>query len=278
VRGNDSDPCTVALPCRSFTVAIPATNPGGEVIALDSAGYGPFTVNYALTISGAPGVHAAITAMSTDAIDIFGSAGDQVTLRNLVLIGSVTAGGIDGVHVFGSADARVINCTIRGFTLGVEANSGHVTVDHSTIVDSQSWGIILSSVGMNPVSANIIDTLLDGTGAGGVLVLGGATAMVRGTTVTRVTTGVTADSTFGTGALAATATLESCTFSYGFYGVKADAAGGNNTAKIYLAQDEVSYNTTGAFIQGNGQIYTFGNNRFTENGSDGGALTPFALK
>ena len=50
--------------------------------------------------------------------------------------------------------------------------------------------------------------------------------------------GVVLDSTFGTGSLAAAATLESCTFSFNVYGMKVDAAGGNNTAKIYLAQDE----------------------------------------
>ena len=44
--------------------------------------------------------------------------------------------------------------------------------------------------------------------------------------------------------------------------------------KIYLAQDDLSYNMTGALALGNGEILTFNNNRFTQNGSDGTALTP----
>ena len=50
VTGLDSNACTTDSPCRSFSVAIPATEPGGEVIAFDSAGYGTFTVDRSLTI------------------------------------------------------------------------------------------------------------------------------------------------------------------------------------------------------------------------------------
>ena len=64
VSGNDLNPCTVASPCRSFAVALAHTVAGGEVIALESGGYGPFTVTQSVTVSGAPGVHAAITATS----------------------------------------------------------------------------------------------------------------------------------------------------------------------------------------------------------------------
>src|SRR2546428_13558978 len=64
VNGNDLNPCSVASPCRSFGTAIAQTNPGGEIIALDSAGYGPFTITGTFTGSGAPGVHAAITVPS----------------------------------------------------------------------------------------------------------------------------------------------------------------------------------------------------------------------
>src|SRR5438445_535301 len=70
VNGSDLNACTVASPCRSFNAAIAETAPSGEIVALDSAGYGPFTVTMDVTISGAPGVHAAITATSTDAITI----------------------------------------------------------------------------------------------------------------------------------------------------------------------------------------------------------------
>src|SRR5438270_9257162 len=76
--GLDSNPCTVASPCRSFGAAIAQTNPGGEIVALDSAGYGPFTIDASLTISGAPGVHAAVTATVGTAITVAVAPSDRV--------------------------------------------------------------------------------------------------------------------------------------------------------------------------------------------------------
>src|SRR5882672_11336232 len=71
VNGSDADPCTVPSPCRTFTAALAATASGGEIIAIDSGGYGQsFTVSQPVTVSGAPGVHAAITATTGTAITI----------------------------------------------------------------------------------------------------------------------------------------------------------------------------------------------------------------
>src|SRR5262249_12147695 len=61
LSGVDTNPCTTTLPCRSFSAAVARTLDGGEIVALDTAGYGPFTIDRSLTVGGAPGVHAAIT-------------------------------------------------------------------------------------------------------------------------------------------------------------------------------------------------------------------------
>src|SRR5215467_9895859 len=42
--GNDANPCSRTAPCRTFTQAMSQTNSGGEVIVLDSAGYGPTSI------------------------------------------------------------------------------------------------------------------------------------------------------------------------------------------------------------------------------------------
>jgi len=54
--GSDSDPCTLLKPCRTFNRAISQTESGGEVVALDSAGYGTFTVNKAVPREGSSGI------------------------------------------------------------------------------------------------------------------------------------------------------------------------------------------------------------------------------
>src|SRR5688572_6672741 len=58
--GSDANPCTNTQPCRNFAAAIAKTNAGGEVVALSSGGYGPFTIDKSVTVS-AVGVYAGIT-------------------------------------------------------------------------------------------------------------------------------------------------------------------------------------------------------------------------
>src|SRR4029453_1762484 len=48
--------CSLANPCRSFNVAIGNTNPGGGVVILDTAGYGPWVIKKAIKIIGPSGV------------------------------------------------------------------------------------------------------------------------------------------------------------------------------------------------------------------------------
>src|SRR5687767_1297384 len=100
--GSDANPCTRAEPCRNFAAALPNTLPGGEVVALDSGGYGPFTIGTSVTVAGAPGAHVAVTAFSGNAITVSpSSAADRIVLRNLYLTG---IGGTTGIALDADAD------------------------------------------------------------------------------------------------------------------------------------------------------------------------------
>ena len=68
--GNDANPCSRTAPCRTFGAAMAQTNAGGEVYVLDSAGYGPFTINKSVSIVAPLGVTAGISVFSGDGIDI----------------------------------------------------------------------------------------------------------------------------------------------------------------------------------------------------------------
>src|SRR5215472_16479947 len=87
--GNDSNPCTFGSPCKTFQVAVNAVDAGGEVTAIDSAGFGPINITQAVTITSPDGVEAGIVpAAFGTAITINAGANDAIVLRGLTLNGS----------------------------------------------------------------------------------------------------------------------------------------------------------------------------------------------
>ncbi len=139
VTGVDTNSCSVASPCRSFGAALAATIDGGEIVALDSAGYGAFSIAQSVTVTGAPGVHAAITATFGDAIAV--TAGQRVAIGNLYMLGNQL--GSNGIHNTGAAFLHVFNSFIQGFVShGVWStnSSAYTVVEHCT-VDSNNTGI-----------------------------------------------------------------------------------------------------------------------------------------
>src|SRR5438874_2570104 len=89
VKGLDTNPCTVASPCRSFAQALTQTNRLGEVIAVDSGGFGPVTINKAIKITAAPGVYAGIgVPAGYTGVQVLAPASDVVVVRGLTVIGA----------------------------------------------------------------------------------------------------------------------------------------------------------------------------------------------
>jgi hypothetical protein len=275
INGLDTNACTVPSPCRSFGAAIAQTNPGGEIIALDSAGYGTFTVTQSLTISGAPGVHAALTVTFGDGITINAGPSDVVTIRNLVLIGAAGPGS-RGIVDQVSGETRVLNCLVRGFMgNGITNLSGRLTVDHSSILDTDD--AIIVDGAFAPVRAVISNSLIE-TYTNGILVVSNASASVTNCTVVGGQVGIGASSGFGIGAVPARAVVESSTIAYNTVaGIQASAAGGNNSAIVYIAQDDILFSPTGVSTSGAATVISFGNNRFAEVGTVG-TLSPVSLQ
>src|SRR5437899_9635782 len=84
-NGNDMNSCNRTDPCRSFGAAIAQTNANGEVVAIDSAGYGPVTITQSATIVAPLGVHAGISVFMGDGVTINAGMNDVIVLRNLYL-------------------------------------------------------------------------------------------------------------------------------------------------------------------------------------------------
>src|SRR5947209_4265222 len=108
-NGSDANLCTRALPCRSFAAALPLTNFDGEVIVLDSGGYGPVTITQPVSIISPEGVYAGITAATGNAITVNAGDSAQVVLRNLTLN---SPGAVNGIQAPTVASLYIDGCEI----------------------------------------------------------------------------------------------------------------------------------------------------------------------
>ena len=273
VNGLDTNPCTPASPCRSFGAAMAQTNSGGEIIALDSAGYGPFTIGQSVTVSGAPGVHAAITVSSGDGISISTGSPAIVIIRNLVLIG---AGGAVGIHQLGAPQLRVIGCLIRGFDpAGIQSDpsAGAITIHRTSVLDNPGTGILINGQNL----ATITDCTIEGSQTG-VEANDDSKVVVAHSTIAGNYTGAFADSENGGLSVPALLVLEACTIAHNTIAVAAGANLNNNTAVVYLSQNVIAFSFLGMYAYGAGTAYSFVNNRFEGNDTDGGPFTTIAFK
>ena len=108
--GNDTHACSLPQPCRTFAAAIARTSPFGEVIVLDSAGYGAVTINKSVSIIAAPGVYAGVSVFTSDGITV-DAPGAVVALRGLSINGQ---GGAIGINLQHAARLYVESCVISG--------------------------------------------------------------------------------------------------------------------------------------------------------------------
>jgi len=133
--GVDTNPCTLTLPCRSFATAIGQTAPSGEVIVLDSAGYGPVAITKSVSIIAPAGVYGGISVSAPNGtgIDINGS-NITVVLRGLSIVGQ---GGETGVQFGQGARLTIEDCEIANLDNGVDAAAPNsvVTVRNTVIRD-----------------------------------------------------------------------------------------------------------------------------------------------
>jgi hypothetical protein len=135
--GSDANPCSLSQPCRSLGAAIALVSAGGEVVVLDSAGYGPVTISQSVSITAPSGVYAGITSSGGSGISISGS-NLHVTLRGLTVN---SLGGTDGIDVFtDNSEVRIERCTMHGFThegLRMAGVNLHVHVEDSEVSANQ---------------------------------------------------------------------------------------------------------------------------------------------
>ncbi|MEO8675955.1 MAG: right-handed parallel beta-helix repeat-containing protein [Casimicrobiaceae bacterium] len=138
--GLDTNACSLSAPCRSFAAAITKTSTNGEVIVLDSAGYGPVTIAKSISLIAPPGVYAGVTVFSSDGITV-NAPGIIVVLRGLSINGQ---GGQNGINLLQAARLRIENCVISSMTgdgILHAANGAEVVVLDTIIRDNLGNGL-----------------------------------------------------------------------------------------------------------------------------------------
>jgi len=132
-QGSDVAACSITAPCRSFAAAIAQTIVGGEVIVLDSAGYGPVTITQSVTITAPPGVYAGISVPLTTPNGVFVNAPSGTVLLRGLTINST--GGTYGIY-FANGALTIERCRISGFQYaGIIQIAGVMTVRDTVISD-----------------------------------------------------------------------------------------------------------------------------------------------
>src|SRR5258708_904338 len=111
--GSDSNPCSLASPCRHFQAAVNVTSAGGEVDALDPGAYGSFTISQAITIEGQGWSYVAPPA-NGNAITINAGGSDTITIHGVSLNG-VGASNASGIVFNAGFKLIVTDCVAQNF-------------------------------------------------------------------------------------------------------------------------------------------------------------------
>jgi len=163
-NGNDANPCSIVSPCRAFAAAIAQTIAGGEVIVLDSAGYGPVTISQSVSIIAPAGVYAGITVPSGGTGVAINGAGTSVVLRGLAIN---STGGTYGIRMTNGSELNVENCVISNFrnsAKAVSVETAAIVKIADTVVRDATYGIVVG----HGATANITNSQVVGSDGEGI--------------------------------------------------------------------------------------------------------------
>ena len=266
--GSDANTCLRDQPCRNFAAAIAQTSPGGEVVVLDSAGYGPIpSIPRSISIIAPLGVHAAITATSTPAIHI-DSAGASIVLRNLYLTG---LGGTYGIVVIDASSLTLENISITGFEFnGLHVQTGsttETTVADSVFRNNGSEGVFVSADSGFLGLMTLVRCRFEGNGYAGILASTGGRVMIRESAATGN------DNAFAVTSFSATDVsrmeLDSCTAFHNTIWLYATSLSQSASGLIRVSNSSITANTTGIVANPPFQVVSQGNNTLEDNGTNG---------
>jgi hypothetical protein len=276
--GSDSNPCSFAAPCRHFQAAVNATSAGGEVDALDPAGYGPITITQSITIEGQGWSYIAPPINGNGITIAFPGGEDSVVIHGVSLNGA----------------------GITGATTGIAFNSGGRLIVRDCVVQNFSFiGIEIRPSGL--ISFAVTNTTLSNDGIGISYIVPNGTAEAMGfidhVVQSGSTNGIEIDVTTNS---AANVAISNSIFNGNDFGILVNGASAfgvsidnthttNNSiggiratgvVTVLLSRSVISFNDTGILNGTNNSFFSYQDNRIDGNNSDisGGALNSRTLR
>jgi hypothetical protein len=271
--GSDANACTRLAPCRSFGAAITTTIAGGEVIALDSGGYGPVSINKSISITSPAGVYAGITGSVAlvPAVAVNAGASAVVILDGLTLNSTGSDDGIDviaartvvvknvritgfpdeGIFLTAPADVIVSDTAFRGNGDGIDAKCttrATLSIEHSSFEDTDLTGILID----DNIDASIRNSVIHGTNGVGLK-------------VAPTTSGATSQ-----------ADVEACILTHNFSAIR--SGGDAGTAAVRVSNSTITMNTFGLNTNIGSTLLSRSNNTLEANDSDGTFTGTFTAK
>ena len=266
--GNDANTatnCGFANPCRGFTAAQTVTDPGGEIVALDAAGYGAVIITKSITITANPGFYAGISA-STGAAVTIATASVNVILRGLNING---IGAANGILMTNGASLSVENCVVSNFSNnGIWVrNAAKVRVSDSLVRGNTLDGIAIEG----GATGSVVGTKANANGRSGVIAEGNLPGLTSTVSVSDSDTsanqyGVVAYSSNPTGGARVSVMRVSATNNV-FDGVSTQGPGAGPLT-VSIGTSQVTGNGLGLANAGAGAFESIGNNLVRQNGSN----------
>jgi Right handed beta helix region len=257
--GLDTNNCSLTSPCLGFSTAHANTLPGGSISCLSAPSSALLTITKSITIdctgvafSGVHGVvEVTINLPSSDALQ-------TVRLKGYTINGF--GQGTRGVQINAAGtvileDMKIIQHTQQG-VIDLRTSPGELRITDTAI--SRNTGPGVAVVGAAGNVAILDNVTLDGNQYGVVAGAGNTVSISRSTLASNTISGVEADP-------GAQIIVDNSTITHNGVGVQ-------SYQSIRLSNNNIAFNTTAISGSGSG---TFGNNRFSGNGTIGTA--PSAL-
>ena len=272
--GSDaSASCSRPAPCRSFQKALTVTDPGGSIVALDSARFSNdvLDVRQAVTITAAPGARAELSS-TNGAVYVNAGASDVVVLRGLTFVGQNTPP--NNAIIFNSGTAlHVESCVVSGFpTKGILAlgSAGRQLFVEDSIFRDNYIGVSIDAA----VLASIDGSRFEHNTFGLAATVRGR-ASVRSSVASGNTDAGFLASGFGANNFAEV-NLEGCLAANNGTGVRAEGFSGA-AGVVRISGCLVTDNGTGLEVGPSGAIETRGNNTVAGNAVNvSGVLSPIS--